>query len=156
MIINIKYNKAINNKLITNYALFSRENYNVSNLKSYFSNSEISSIKEIIKNINLKENIISFNLNSKKKIFLIDIKKNRNNYEVESLGAEFYEFIKNLSIKNLFINIQTLEKENNNFISHFLHGLKLRSYEFNVYKSLNKEKIMNLVLLGKSNLYKKK
>ena len=75
MIINIKYNKAINNKLITNYALFSRENYNISNLKSYFSNSEISSIKEIIKNINLKENIISFNLNSKKKIFLIDIKK---------------------------------------------------------------------------------
>ena len=69
MIINIKYNKAINNKLITNYALFSRENYNVSNLKSYFSNSEISSIKEIIKNINLKENIISFNLNSKKKYF---------------------------------------------------------------------------------------
>jgi len=155
MIINIKYNKAINNKLITNYALFSRENYNVSNLKSYFSNSEISSIKEIIKNINLKDNIISFNLNSKKKIFLIDIKKNRNNYEVESLGAEFYEFIKNLSIKNLFINIQTLEKENNNFISHFLHGLKLRAYEFNVYKSLNKEKIINLVLLGKSNLYKK-
>jgi len=63
MIINIKYNKAINNKLITNYALFSRENYNVSNLKSYFSNSEISSIKEIIKNLNLKKNIISFNLN---------------------------------------------------------------------------------------------
>jgi len=63
MIINIKYNKAINNKLIANYALFSRENYSVSNLKSYFSNSEISSIKEIIKNLNLKKNIISFNLN---------------------------------------------------------------------------------------------
>ena len=52
MIININYNKAINNKLITNYALFSREKYNVSNLKSYFSNLEISSIKEIIKNLN--------------------------------------------------------------------------------------------------------
>jgi leucyl aminopeptidase len=155
MIININYNKAINNKLITNYALFSREKYNVSNLKSYFSNLEISSIKEIIKNLNLKKNIISFNLNSKKKIFLIDIKKNINSYEVESLGAEFCEFIKDLSIKNLFINTQTLEKENNNFISHFLHGLKLRSYEFNVYKSSNKEKIINLVLLGKSNLYKK-
>ena len=75
MIINIKYNKAINNKLITNYALFSRENYNITNLKNYFSNSEIASIKEIIKNTNLKKNIISFNLNSKKKLFLIDIKK---------------------------------------------------------------------------------
>ena len=154
MIININYNKAINNKLITNYALFSRENYNTNNLKSYFSKSEIVSINEIIKNTNLKKNIITFNLNSKKKVFLIDIKKNINNYEIESLGAEFYEFIKDLSIKNLFINTQTLEKENNNFISYFLHGLKLRSYEFNVYKSLNKEKIINLILLGKSNFYK--
>jgi len=154
MIININYNKAINNKLITNYALFSRENYNISDLKNYFSDLEIISIKEIIKNTNLKKNIISFNLNSKKKLFLIDIKKNINNYEIEGLGAEFYEFIKDLSIKNLFINTQTLEKENKNFISHFLHGLKLRSYEFNVYKSSNKEKIINLILLGKSNLYK--
>jgi len=154
MIININYNKAINNKLITNYALFSRENYNISDLKNYFSDLEIISIKEIIKNTNLKKNIISFNLNSKKKLFLIDIKKNINNYEIEGLGAEFYEFIKDLSIKNLYINTQTLEKENKNFISHFLHGLKLRSYEFNVYKSSNKEKIINLILLGKSNLYK--
>jgi len=154
MIININYNNAINNKLITNYALFSRENYNISDLKNYFSDLEIISIKEIIKNTNLKKNIISFNLNSKKKLFLIDIKKKINNYEIEGLGAEFYEFIKDLSIKNLYINTQTLEKENKNFISHFLHGLKLRSYEFNVYKSSNKEKIINLILLGKSNLYK--
>ena len=49
MIININYNKAINNKLITNYALFSRENYNIDFLKSYFSDLEITSIKEIIK-----------------------------------------------------------------------------------------------------------
>ena len=73
MIININYNKAISNKLISNYALFSRENYNINFLKNYFSDLEITSIKEIIKNINLKKNIISFNLNSKKKIFLIKI-----------------------------------------------------------------------------------
>ena len=154
MIINIKYNKAINNKLITNYALFSRENYNIDFLKSYFSDLEIINIKEIIKNINLKKNIISFNLNSKKKIFLINIKKNPNNYEIENLGAEFFEFIKELSIKNLFINAQTLEKENKNFISHFLHGLKLRSYEFNIYKSTKGEKVINLNVLLKSKISK--
>jgi leucyl aminopeptidase len=154
MIININYNKAINDKLIINYALFSRENYNINNLKNYFSNLEIATIKEIIKNTNLEKNIISFNINSKKKIFLINIKKNINNYEIESLGAEFYEFIKDLSIKNLFINMQSLEKENENFISYFLHGFKLRSYEFNIYKSSKKEKIINLILIGKSNFYK--
>ena len=50
MIININYNKAISNKLISNYALFSRENYNINFLKNYFSDLEITSIKEIIKN----------------------------------------------------------------------------------------------------------
>ena len=86
MIININYNKAISNKLISNYALFSRENYNINFLKNYFSDLEITSIKEIIKNINLKKNIISFNLNSKKKIFQINIKKNKSEkqkYEIQ-------------------------------------------------------------------------
>ena len=154
MIINIKYNKAINNELIVNYALFSRENYNIDLLKSYFSDLEIISIKEIIKNTSLKKNIISFNLNSKKKIFLINIKKNLNNYEIENLGAEFFEFIKELSIKNLFINAQTIEKENKNLIVHFLHGLKLRSYEFNIYKSTKGEKVINLNVLLKSKISK--
>ena len=154
MIININYNKAISNKLISNYALFSRENYNINFLKNYFSDLEITSIKEIIKNINLKKNIISFNLNSKKKIFLINIKKNINNYEIENLGAEFCEFIKDLSIQNLFIGAQTLEKENKNFISYFLHGLKLRSYEFNIYKSTKEKKILNLTVFSKSNISK--
>jgi len=154
MIINIKYNKAINNELIINYALFSRENYNIDLLKSYFSDLEIISIKEIIKNTSLKKNIISFNLNSKKKIFLIKIKKNLNNYEIENLGAEFFEFIKELSIKNLFINAQTIEKENKNLIVHFLHGLKLRSYEFNIYKSTKGEKVINLNVLLKSKISK--
>jgi len=154
MIININYNKAISNKLISNYALFSRENYNINFLKNYFSDLEITSIKEIIKNINLKKNIISFNLNSKKKIFLINIKKNINNYEIENLGAEFFEFIKDLSIQNLFIGAQTLEKENKNFISYFLHGLKLRSYEFNIYKSTKEKKILNLTVFSKSNISK--
>ncbi|KRO56195.1 MAG: peptidase M17 [Pelagibacteraceae bacterium BACL5 MAG-121015-bin10] len=154
MIININYNKAISNKLISNYALFSRENYNINFLKNYFSDLEITSIKEIIKNINLKKNIISFNLNSKKKIFLINIKKNINNYEIENLGAEFCEFIKDLSIQNLFIGAQTLEKENKNFISYFLHGLKLRSYEFNIYKSTKEKKILNLTVFSKSNVSK--
>ena len=154
MIININYNKAISNKLISNYALFSRENYNINFLKNYFSDLEITSIKEIIKNINLKKNIISFNLNSKKKIFLINIKKNINNYEIENLGAEFCEFIKDLSIQNLFIGAQTLEKENKNFMSYFLHGLKLRSYEFNIYKSTKEKKILNLTVFSKSNVSK--
>ena len=110
MIINIYYNKSISNKLISNYTVFLNDYSNLQELKSFFTISEINSIKEIIKNSNLKKNIISLNLNSKKRIFLINTKKNINTYEIENLGAEFYEYIKNLSIKNLFINSLTLKK----------------------------------------------
>ena len=144
MIINIYYNKSISNKLISNYTVFLNDYSNLQELKSFFTISEINSIKEIIKNSNLKKNIISLNLNSKKRIFLINTKKNINTYEIENLGAEFYEYIKNLSIKNLFINSLTLKKENENFISYFLHGLKLRSYEFNIYKSNIDKKLLNI------------
>jgi leucyl aminopeptidase len=149
MIINIYYNKSISNKLISNYTVFLNDYSNLQELKSFFTISEINSIKEIIKNSNLKKNIISLNLNSKKRIFLINTKKNINTYEIENLGAEFYEYIKNLSIKNLFINSLTLKKENENFISYFLHGLKLRSYEFNIYKSNIDKKLLNIYVFIK-------
>ena len=149
MIININYKKSISNKLTSNYAVFLNDYKNIQQLKSFFTISEINLIKEIIKNSNLKKNIISFNLNSKKKLFLIYIKKNINTYEIENLGAEFYEYIKNLFIRNLLINSLTLEKENENFISYFLHGLKLRSYEFNIYKSNVDKKLLNLYVFIK-------
>ena len=150
MIININYNKSTNNKSILNYALFLSDNYNTQELKNFFSLSEINLIKEMIKNSNLTKNIISFNLNSSKRIFLINVKKNINNNEIEILGAEFYEYIKDFSLKNLIINTLTTKKENENFISHFLHGLKLRSYEFNIYKSNKDKKIININVLIKS------
>ena len=147
MIININFNKSINNKKIYDYAVFIKNYYDLGKLKSFFSFSEIQSIKEIIKTLNLKENIISLNLSSKKRIYLILIKENINTYEIENLGAEFYEYLKKLSLKNLFINSLTLKKEDKNFINYFLHGLKLRSYEFNIYKSNINKKILNLTVI---------
>jgi len=150
MIINVNYKKIINNKSISNYALFLNDNYNVKELKSYFSSIEINSIKDLIKNSNLKKNIINFNLSPKKNIILINIKKNIDTYEIENLGADFYEFIKNLSLKSLFLNSLTLNKGNEEFINYFLHGLKLRSYEFNIYKSSKTQKKLNLTVFVKN------
>ena len=150
MIININYKKTINNSSSPNYALFLNEYNDLKQIKNYFSSSEINSIKEIIKSFNLNKRINSFNLNPKKKVFLIKIKKNENTYEIENLGAEFYEFIKDLSLKNLSINALNLNSINESFISYFLHGLKLRSYEFNKYKSNKTKKILNLTVFIKN------
>ena len=62
-------------------------------------------------------------------------------------GAEFYEFINSNSILNLTLlenNIKDFSSKNKYFINEFLHGLKLKSYEFNKYitkKNLKKFEI---------------
>ena len=67
-------NKAIT-KLSTNTVLFVDENYNINNLKKYTSINEFSFIKDLLKTSDLKKNILVFEVNSKKKIVLISIKK---------------------------------------------------------------------------------
>ena len=162
MIIKINYTKNINKNQISNYALLLNNFNNLNELKSLFTKFEIKSIKEILKNLNLNKNIISFNLDSKKIFFLIKTKENLNKFEIENLGAEFYEYIKNLSLKSLFINPLSINKDidKESLTNYFLHGLKLKSYEFNIYKSNTKNSLLNLTVFVKNpnkiNLQQKK
>jgi len=162
MIIKINYTKNINKNQISNYALLLNNFNNLNELKSLFTKFEIKSIKEILKNLNLNKNFISFNLDSKKIFFLIKTKENLNKFEIENLGAEFYEYIKNLSLKSLFINPLSINKDidKESLTNYFLHGLKLKSYEFNIYKSNTKNSLLNLTVFVKNpnkiNLQQKK
>jgi len=160
MIIKINYTKNINKNQISNYALLLNNFNNLNELKSLFTKFEINSIKEILKNLNLNKNIISFNLDSKKNFFLIKTNENLNKFEIENLGAEFYEYIKNLSLKSLFINPLSLNKDKESLTNFFLHGLRLKSYEFNIYKSNTKNSLLNLTVFVKNpnkiNLQQKK
>jgi len=156
MIIKTNYKKYSLNKIASNYLLFTSGNYDIQNLKPFFSINEINYVKEILKNSNLENNIISFNLNSKIKLFLINIKKNLKTYEIENLGAEFYEVIKEKKSKKLSINTVSLKKENLNFIEYFMHGMKLKSYEFNIYKFKTQNRILNIDVLSKTENINKK
>ena len=162
MIIKTNYTKNINKNQISNYALLLNNFNNLNELKSLFTKFEIKSIKEILKNLNLNKNIISFNLDPKKIFFLIKTKENLNKFEIENLGAEFYEYIKNLSLKSLFINPLSINKDidKESLTNYFLHGLKLKSYEFNIYKSNTKNSLLNLTVFVKNpnkiNLQQKK
>ena len=86
MSIKINYSNVQNSGQITNYVLFVEENFKIDNIKN-FSNIEISYIKDVLKKNDLKKNIISFDLNSKRKIILINVKKNLKNSDIENLGA---------------------------------------------------------------------
>ena len=70
----------------------------------------------------------------KKKIVLISIKNNLKISDVESLGAEFYARINYGKNSEYFINSDSVLSKLDNFLGHFLHCLKLKSYTFNKYK----------------------
>ena len=82
-------------------------------------------------------------MSSKKKIVLISIKKNLKTSEVESLGAEFFGRINYGKSSEYFIVSDSILVKHENFLGHFLHGLKLKSYVFNKYKSKRIKNYLN-------------
>ena len=99
---------------------------------------------------NTKDNIISFNINEKTTIILISLKKNLKSFDVENLGANFYNFIKRNSFKDISVISDSLKiKPGKDFIGRFMHGLKLKSYEFNIYKSKKTKNVIKINLVGK-------
>ena len=118
-----------------NVAFFVDEKFNSKSFKKFTTSAELSYINDLLKSCDLKKRILNFELNSKRKIILISIKKNIKNIDIENLGAEFYSYINSEKKNQYFINSDTVISNQENFIGHFLHGLKLKSYEFKKYKS---------------------
>jgi len=151
MSIQISYTKKTLNKSSSNVVFFVDEKFNIKNLQKHLSNSESLYINDLLKNIDLKKKIFLFEINSKKKIILISIKKNFKSFDIENLGAEFYGRINNGKDNEYFINSDTVVSKQEFFIGHFLHGLKLKSYSFNKYKTKKKSKLISIYVLGDKN-----
>ena len=98
-----------------------------------------------------KKNLLFFEINSKKTIFLVSIKKNLKASDVESLGAQFHDHVNYDKKNDYFINIDSINSKIENFAAHFLHGLKLKSYEFNIYKSKKDKGLITINVIGKKN-----
>ncbi|MDC0366719.1 leucyl aminopeptidase [Pelagibacteraceae bacterium] len=151
MTIKINYsNKAIS-KSSANLVLFADEKFSINALKKHLSNSEFTYINDLLKSIDLKKNIIVFEMNSKKKIVLVSIKKDLNSFNIENLGAEFYGRINYGKNSEYFINSDSVIGIHENFIGYFLHGIKLKSYEFNKYKTKKETRLISINVLGNKN-----
>ena len=151
MPVKIKYLKKASNKSTGNLVLFVDEKFNIENLKKYISNSEYIYIKDLKKNIDNKKKIVLYEVNSKKKIVIVSIKKDINSSEIESLGADFYKKVnygKNSEYSILSDSIDTKDKI---FLGYFLHGFKLKSYEFNKYKTKKEALNIKLNVIGIKN-----
>ena len=75
MSIKISYSDKIIKSSSANIVLFSKDKFSLSGLKKYLSNNEFSYVNDLLKNSDLKKNLLIFEVSSKKKIVLILIKK---------------------------------------------------------------------------------
>ena len=87
----------------------------------------------------------------KKKIVLIPLKNSLKSYEVENLGAELYGRISNEKNTEFNILSQSITIKLDNFLGHFLHGLKLKSYKFKKYKTKEEKKQITIYVSGNKN-----
>ena len=151
MTIEINYKNSGFKSSTGNLVLFVDEKFNVNGIKKIISESEFLYISDILKQNDFKKKLRVFELNSKKKIVLISIKKDLKSFEAENLGAELYEAIKNEKYAEYAINSDTINSKIKNFLGYFLHGFKLKSYKFNIYKSHKDKKDISLDIIGSKN-----
>ncbi|MDC0481278.1 leucyl aminopeptidase [Candidatus Pelagibacter sp.] len=151
MTVQINYKTNSSNKASSNLVLFVDEKFNISGLKKYISNSEFSYISDLLKSCDLKKDLLDFKINSKKTIFLASIKNDIKTSDIENLGAKFHGYINYDNKNDYVVNSDTISSEIRNFVGYFLHGIKLKSYEFNIYKSKKDKKIVYINITGNKN-----
>ena len=151
MTVQINYKSRSSKKVTSNLVLFVDEKFNINGIKKHISNSEFSYISDLLKTSDLKKDLLLFEINSKKTIFLVSIKKEIKTSDIESLGAKFHGYIDYDRNNNYFVNPDNVNSKIKNFVGYFLHGLKLKSYEFNIYKSKKNKKIISINLIGNKN-----
>ena len=149
MPIKINFKKKISSKFPSNNTIFFDQKFTISSLKNFFKKSELEYIDQILKRKNIDNDIISFELNSKKNLVFIKVSKDMS---IENLGAEFYNFINKHDLKELFIFAKSAESFDKEFINIFLHGMRLKSYEFNLYKSKKENKNINIEIINDNSI----
>ena len=150
MTVQINYKNSSSKKNSSNLVLFVDEKFNINGLKKHILSSDYNYISDLIKKRDEKKKILDFDISSKKKIILVSLKKNISNSEVENLGANFYDQFKSKKINEFNLDSDTLQKQQKNIIGYFAHGIKLKSYTFEKYKTKKNNKNILIIVTGKN------
>ena len=142
-----------------NKAIFISKNMKIEAFKGEFGEKITRKIANLLKkNHELKEDkIFSLNHDFDERIIAVFLSKSNSELEFEKIGARFYDYLKKNEVSNIFIQAPHAIYSKNQYqklFSYFIHGLELKSYEFNLYKSKKINKIFN-VFLDKKDLLNK-
>ena len=97
------------------------------------------SLRLVLENKLFQERLfVQKEFNSKNYIF-INCKKLTLSSDYENIGSKLFDYLKNNKIENSFID-SSKANINNIQLEKIIHGAKLKSYSFDIYKSDNKKK----------------
>jgi len=150
MNIKINYKNSISKNKPKIIVFFVNEKFSILGLKKLITKSEYAYTEDLLKTKNLKNKIVISEIDSRKKLILVSIEKNIKNFEAENIGAKFFNYLKNLKINDFLVNTDHLPTNLENFVGYFLHGMKLKSYVFDKYKSKKNKKEFTFYIHGKN------
>ena len=130
------------------FVIFVTEKYAYKDKRHILSSNKVQKINSflsVLKTKNKDEEISSFDISDKQKCFIIKVKSKFTSYWPQENGGNFFSYIKKFKgIKKIDLYPESLDFDNEklaSFFSQFIFGFNLKSYTFNKYKTLNKEKI---------------
>ena len=150
----INFKKNISPKGNEINSFFIQENLKIDHLKNLFSKQDLNKISIYLNNVKKEKKtdaIFSFDMSERQKIIFIKINDDEKLSTIEQAGATFYIFLKKNKLNKINLYSDTLKrKSNKKNILHFIHGLNLKSYTFNKYKSFVKDKsIFPIIVFSK-------
>jgi len=133
------------------FAIFVTEKYDYKDKKDILPNNvvqKINSFLDVLKAKKKDEELNSFDISNQKKCFIIKVKNKYEDYYPQEIGGALFSYIKKFKdIKKIDFYVDSLDfdkEKTAKFFSEFIFGLSLKSYTFNKYKTLDKDKIKKI------------
>jgi len=147
MSINVNLVKKLNINSINHYLIFCESSNPKLIMDKNFSKLQNEKINKVVKDMTLNDDFVIFDINSKTKVILVNVNKDYLSVDIEIIGAKFFNFLKSNKLKDIFINTKYSIFKDVKFFNYFLHGLILKSYEFNIYKTIKKSNKISINIL---------
>ena len=151
MSVQVLYKNNVKSSVSGTVVVFVDDKYKIRSSDSLISKDEVLYLNKLLKNRkNNKSKLFTININEKKSALVILSGKNNAINDFEKLGGDCFEFLEKNSLKSILINNTSILFNNaTQLLNHFLHGLKLKSYKFQIYKSKKNIKSIQITVVGK-------
>ena len=152
MIIKEKYIKTAKlNSLSGSIVFFSNNKNQIKNINNFLNYSQNKLLNKNLMNNHKKKEIFSFDFSHNQKIVIYSIKNDKNSYE--KIGAKLFEFFKNENLNKIHIFGESIENSNNiKSLHELIHGMRLKSYNFDKYLTKKNNSILNINIISKKKL----